>query len=52
MQISRQGTKAYHRENLVYDLGIFIAKKVIFACFLSFILGLHASTFGLKAHTV
>ena len=33
MQKSRQGTKAYHCENLVYDLGISIANKVNFIQF-------------------
>ena len=28
MQTSRQGTKAYHNENLVFDLETFTANKV------------------------
>ena len=47
MQTSRQGTKAYHSENLVYDLGLgtFAADRVNFIWFLTLILGLDASTF-------
>ena len=45
MQTSRQGTKAYHSENLVYHLGKFTADKVDFTWFLNLILGLDASTF-------
>ena len=45
MQTSRQETKAYRSENLVYDLGIFTAKKVNFVWLFTLNLRLHALTF-------
>ena len=58
MQTSGQGTKAYHSENLVYEIGTFTANKVHFTWFLTLVLRVYASTFqrvkgacSIKVHT-
>ena len=45
MQTSCQGTKAYHSENVTFDLGTFTANKVNSIWFLTLILGLDVLTF-------
>ena len=45
MQTSRQGTKVYHSENLLYDFETSTTNKVNFIWFLTLILGLDALTF-------
>ena len=53
MQTSRQVTKAYHNENLMYFLETLTVIKVNFTWFLTLILELDASTFdGLRTHVV
>ena len=45
MQKSHQGTKTYHRKNLLSELKIFTVKNTIYACFLTHILSLDVLNF-------
>ena len=53
MQISSQGTKAYHSENLEHALGMSIANNLHIDCSLTLVLGLDVWSFDcLGTHEV